>query len=78
MDETLKKRLDLSPDVYFDPQIQRLVRNGVPYYYLSREKELLEEIREAGFRIARCEKVPKGAGDAPFQAGGLLIDAIKP
>ena len=49
MDETLKERLDLSPDVYFDPQSQCLLRNGIPYYYLSREEEILEEIQEAGF-----------------------------
>ncbi len=78
MDETLKESLNISPDVYFDPQNQCLMRNGIPYYYLSREGELLGEIREAGFEIAHCEKVLKTTKHELFQAGELLVDAIKP
>jgi len=78
MDETLEEAVNVSPGVYFEPQSQCLMRNGVPYYYLSREEELLTEIREVGFMIAHCERIPKTPEHAPFQAGGLLVDAVKP
>ncbi len=78
MDETLKDPLNVSPDFCFDPQSQYLMRKGIPYYHLSRKEELLEGIREAGFKIACYERVPKTPKHEPFQAGGLLVDAVKP
>lgn len=78
LNEALREPFNISSDVYFDPRNQCLMRNGIPYYYLSREEELLGEIREAGFKITRCEKVPKSPKHEPFQAGGLLVDAFKP
>jgi len=78
IDETLREPINISPGVYFDPRNQCLMRNGIPYYCLSKEEELLREIQEAGFKIAHCEKVPKTIRHQPFQSGGLLVDAIKP
>jgi hypothetical protein len=74
----LKDPLNLSPDFRFDPQSQYLMRKGIPYYYLSRKEELLEEIRGTGLKVACYERVPKTPKHEPFQAGGLLVNAIKP
>jgi len=76
--EKFSKRVGLESSCYFDPQSQCLYHNGVPYYYLSREKEFLQEIREAGFQIVHSEKSPKIAEYKPIHAGWLWVDAIKP
>jgi ubiquinone/menaquinone biosynthesis C-methylase UbiE len=78
VNKTLKESVNISQGVYFDQQNQCLVRNGIPYYYLSREEELLGEIQKAGFRIAYREKVPKTSEHESFQSGGLLVNAVKP
>jgi ubiquinone/menaquinone biosynthesis C-methylase UbiE len=76
INEKVNKRVDLDPGCYFDPQDQCLYHNdGVPYYYLSREKEFLKEIRGAGFRIIHSEKTPL---EHEIYAGWLWVDAIKP
>jgi ubiquinone/menaquinone biosynthesis C-methylase UbiE len=76
VNEKLSKRVDLDPGCYFDPQDQCLYHNdGVPYYYLSREKEFLKEVRDAGFRIIHSEKTPL---EHEIHAGWLWVDAIKP
>jgi len=76
VNEKLSKRVDLGSGCYFDPQDQCLYHNdGVPYYYLSREKEFLKEIQGAGFRIIHSEKTPL---EHEIYAGWLWVDAIKP
>jgi ubiquinone/menaquinone biosynthesis C-methylase UbiE len=79
VNEKVSKRVDLDPGCYFDPQDQCLYHNdGVPYYYLSREKEFLKEIQGAGFQIIRSEKTPKISEYEAIHAGWLWVDAIKP
>jgi ubiquinone/menaquinone biosynthesis C-methylase UbiE len=70
--------LDLDKESYFDPKTRCLYRNNVPYYYLSEEQEFLSEIQEVGFQIKYFEKTPKILKNAPFQAGWLWVDAVKP
>ncbi len=57
MNEAVKKRVDISKDCYFDPQTQCLLRDGVPYYYLSREDEFMGELKKAGFTVLESEKI---------------------
>lgn len=78
VNEKVSKRVDLDSGCYFDPQSRCLYHNGVPYYYLSREKEFLKEIREAGFQIVHSEKTPKIPEYEAIHAGWLWVDAIKP
>ncbi len=77
VNEKVSKRVDLDSSCYFDPQSRCLYHNGVPYYYLSREKEFLKEIRKAGFQIVRSEKTPKIPKYEAIHAGWLWVDAIK-
>jgi len=78
VNEKVSKRVDLDSGCYFNPQSRCLYHNGVPYYYLSREKEFLKEIREAGFQIVRSEKTPKIPEYEAIHAGWLWVDAVKP
>ena len=78
VNEKVSKRVGLDSSCYFDPQSRCLYHNGVPYYYLSREKEFLKEIREAGFQIVHSEKTPKIPEYEAIHAGWLWVDAIKP
>jgi 2-polyprenyl-3-methyl-5-hydroxy-6-metoxy-1,4-benzoquinol methylase len=78
VNEEISKRVDLGSGCCFDPQSQCLYRNGVPYYYLSREQEFLKEIREVGFQVVHFEETPKMPEYKLFQAGWLWVDAIKP
>jgi hypothetical protein len=55
-----------------------LYRNGIPYYYVSEEKEFLEEIQKAGFQIKHFEKIPPIQEYAQITNGWLWVDAIKP
>lgn len=78
VNEEVSKRVDLEPGCHFDPQSQCLYHNGVPYYYLSREKEFFNEIREAGFQIVHSEKTPTIPKYKPIHTGWLWVDAVKP
>jgi ubiquinone/menaquinone biosynthesis C-methylase UbiE len=79
VNEKVSKRVDLGSGCYFDPQDWCLYHNdGVPYYYLSREKEFLKEIQGAGFQIVHSEKTPKIPEYEAIHAGWLWVDAIKP
>lgn len=78
VNEKVSKRVDLDSGCYFNPQSRCLYHNGVPYYYLSREKEFLKEIRKAGFQIVHSEKTPKIPEYEAIHAGWLWVDAIKP
>jgi len=77
INEKVSKRVDLGPGCYVDPQDQCLYHNGVPYYYLSRKKEFLQEVQEAGFQIVHSEKTPKIPKDEAIYAGGLWVDVIR-
>ncbi len=78
----VNKKFTTSPDLddesYFDPETRCLYHNNVPYYYLSEEQEFLSEIREVGFQIKYFEKTPGTLENAPFHAGWLWVDAVKP
>lgn len=78
VNEKVRKRVDSGPGCYFDPQDRCLYHKGVPYYYLSREKEFLKEIQGAGFQIVHFEKTPKIPEYEAIHAGWLWVDAIKP
>lgn len=78
VNEKVNKRFDMDSNCYFDPQSQCLMHGDVPYYYLSREREFLNEVREAGFQIVHLEKNLEINKKQPFQAGWLSVDAIKP
>ncbi len=76
--EKISKRVGLGPRCYFDPQSQCLYHSGVPYYYLSREKEFLKEIQDVGFQVVHLDKTPKIPEYKPIHAGWLWVDAVKP
>jgi ubiquinone/menaquinone biosynthesis C-methylase UbiE len=78
VNKTLTTILDLDVNCYFDPKTRCLYRNGIPYYYVSEEKEFLEEIQKAGFQIKHFEKIPPIQEYAQITNGWLWVDAIKP
>jgi ubiquinone/menaquinone biosynthesis C-methylase UbiE len=78
VNEKISRRVKSGSGCYFDPQDRCLYHKGVPYYYLSREKEFLKEIRGAGFQIVHSEKTPKIPEYEAIHAGWLWVDAIKP
>jgi ubiquinone/menaquinone biosynthesis C-methylase UbiE len=79
VNEKVRERVDSGLGSYFDPQSRCLYHNdGLPYYYLSREKEFLEEVRDVGFRIVHSEKTPKIPEYEAIHSGWLWVDAIKP
>ena len=78
VNKTFTTSPDLDGESYFDPRTRCLYHNNVPYYYLSEEQELLSEIQEVGFQIKYLEKTPKILKNAPFHAGWLWVDAVKP
>jgi hypothetical protein len=55
-----------------------MMHNGIPYGYLGLAKNILDEIKKAGFRIRHWEiennKDPK---DKPFVAGELIVHTTK-
>lgn len=78
INETLTERLDLGSKSYFDPSSQCLYHGTVPYYYLSRKEDFLNEIQKTGFQIVHYEKTPRTAEYKEFHKGWLWVDAIKP
>ena len=78
VNEKVTTSSDSDQESYFDPRTRCLYHNNVPYYYLSQEQEFLSEIKEAGFQIEYSQKSPRTINDAPFQAGWLWVDSVKP
>lgn len=70
--------VNLGDESYFDSGTRCLYHKNVPYYYLSGEQEFLTEIQEAGFQIKHFEKTHEALENAPFHAGWLWVDAVKP
>lgn len=74
----ISEPVDLGSRCRFNPKSQCLYHGDIPYYYLSREKEFLDEIWGAGFRILHTEKTPKTPEYGKIHAGWLWVDAVKP
>ena len=77
LNEELQNRYYIKPDNIFDPQTQCLTQDGIPYYYLSREKEFSAELEHAGFKILESKRFPPKHNDHPLIAGRLSSLARK-
>jgi len=77
MKKGLNTRFEIAGNCYFDPQSQCVMRDGVPYYYLSREEEFAEELQEAGFEILESEYINDFKDKQPYQSFWLYVNATK-
>lgn len=77
VNENLNTRISITDDSYFDPELQFLVREEMPCYYLPREREFINELRSAGFRILELERITDFEGKQPYQSCRLNVNAQK-
>ena len=78
INEELNEPIELEKGVRFDPRSQCLYHGDVAYYYLSRQQQFLEEVRQASFQVLHIEKTPQIDEYASFSNGWLWVDTIKP
>jgi 2-polyprenyl-3-methyl-5-hydroxy-6-metoxy-1,4-benzoquinol methylase len=77
LNEDLQTRYYINPDNIFDPKLQCLTQDGIPYYYLSREKEFIAELDRAGFKVLETKTFPPKHNEHPLIAGSLSAVARK-
>ncbi|MCX7918965.1 MAG: class I SAM-dependent methyltransferase [bacterium] len=77
LNESLQDRYYINPDNIFDPQTQCLTQHGLPYYYLSREKEFFTELNTAAFEILELKRSPPKHTDHPLIASRISVVARK-
>lgn len=76
--EAMRDTISVAQDIVFDPRKRCLLYKGKPYNFLSRQEEFLEELRQAGFVVAKYEQRSRRPNAELFEAGYLLVDALKP
>lgn len=77
LNEEIQDRYYINPDNIFDPKLQCLTQDGLPYYYLSREKEFIAELNQAGFKVLETKTVPPKHNEHPLIVGSLSAIARK-
>ncbi|MFB3894721.1 MAG: class I SAM-dependent methyltransferase [bacterium] len=71
MNEEIQTRYYINPDNIFDPKLQCLTQEGIPYYYLSREKEFITELTQTGFKVLETKLFPPKHNEHPLIVGSL-------
>lgn len=63
----------------YDPQSRCVLKDRVPYFYVSLPENILDEIREAGFEVLKSEvREREDRTEKPFVRGDLVVDARRP
>lgn len=78
VNEGIHERVEISAGRYFDPENRCVMHDGLPFYYLSTEKEFLNEIEQAGFQIRHSEKDLQQSEQDPYKIGNMEVLAVKP
>lgn len=77
LNETVKSRIQVDSQVWFDPEGQYSTAQGQPMYYFSRERDFVNLIESSGFRIMRKVKKPRPDDYPVYCAGDMWVLAKK-
>lgn len=77
LNEELTERYEIDSKSYYDPEIQCIVRNEDPFYYLSKEEDFVNEVNNAGFDIKSIENGSE-TKETPYKLGETIILSVKP